>query len=513
MTRQREADVAVVGSGVCGMLVARELVRAGRQVTVIERGGMKSHSEQLRDERHEVDIPSAEPNHESTYPWDYVYGVGGSSLHWAGVAPRFLPSDFELRSRYGVGRDWPIGYRELEPFYEEAERMLAVSGGGENDLFPGRSSYPHPPHPFAPVDRLVAPMLEPYLPLAQARPTEEVSGRPACCGSARCALCPVNSRWSALHVLEDDGLMDKPGFRLLDRTVVARVRTARDRVTELDCIGAGGERSRLRASTVVLAANGIENAAILLRSDLGGGDVGRYLYDHEHRLIYLRVNKPTGHGTGNSLATGVSFDYVEGDWRSKRGGLLVYPYNPGRLLTEDLRVELVGGKRGRSLQRALRERFERTLVIDTLGEDLPRAERSVELSSKKDSFGLPRNRVRYSADSGYLERGRRFLMEDLERRLRPLGARVEKTFPVAQGAHQLGTCRMGEADGVVDRDQRHQRFENLYVAGGSAFPSYSAHHPTLTIAALAIRLGRELGGDRGGSRASERPAERARDTR
>ena len=51
---------------------------------------------------------------------------------------------------------------------------------------------------------------------------------------------------------------------------------------------------------------------------------------------------------------------------------------------------------------------------------------------------------------------------------------------------------MGGRDGVVDADLRHHRFENLFVVGGSAFPSYSAHHPTLTICALALRLGRDL---------------------
>jgi choline dehydrogenase-like flavoprotein len=50
-------------------------------------------------------------------------------------------------------------------------------------------------------------------------------------------------------------------------------------------------------------------------------------------------------------------------------------------------------------------------------------------------------------------------------------------------------------DGVVDKNLRHHRVENLYLAGGSAFPTYSALHPTTTIAALAIRLGRHLVAD------------------
>jgi choline dehydrogenase-like flavoprotein len=492
------ADVAVVGTGVSGLLVARELARAGREVTLIERGADKSHAEQLRTGTHDLDIRSAQANHESApgqpaYPWDYVYGVGGSSLHWAGVSPRFLPSDFEFRTRYGVGRDWPISYKELAPFYDEAEHALAVSGGGDNKLFPGRGKYPHPPHPYAPVDRLIAGHLGPYFPLPQARPTESVGGRAACCGSARCGLCPVNARYSGLHTIADERLFDRPGVKLVDRTVVARIRATGRRVTTLECIGNDRERSTIRANTVVLAANGIENAAILLRSDLGGGDVGKYLYDHEHRLVYVRVNRPAGHGYGYSLATGVSYRYAEGEFRSKRGGLLVYPYNPGRVMVDDLMDSLVAGDSGKRMQARLRRRFERTLVLDTLGEDVPRRERSVELSPHKDSLGMPKNRVTYPADSDYLEDGRRALYRDLERRLAPLGAKFEKTTAVARGAHQLGTCRMGKNDGVVDPDQRHHRFENLYVTGGSSFPSYSSHHPTLTIAALAIRLGRHLG--------------------
>jgi len=302
----------------------------------------------------------------------------------------------------------------------------------------------------------------------------------------------VDARYSVLHTTGDERLLDNPRLTLRERTVAARLRTDPDKVTGIEVIDAGGERSTLNAGTVVLACNGIENAAILLRSGLGGDDVGKWLYDHEHRLIYMKLDRSARHGKGNSLATGICYDYAEGDFRRRRGSLLVYPYNPGRLLTDDLIDGLIGGREGRALRSRANELFDRTLVLDTLGEDLPRRERRVELSPRKDSFGLPLNRIRYPADSDYLERTRRAVYADLERRLSPLGARIEKTFPVAQGAHQLGTCYMGERDGVVDSDQRHHRFENLYVAGGSAFPSYSAHHPTLTITALAIRLGRHL---------------------
>ncbi len=62
------------------------------------------------------------------------------------------------------------------------------------------------------------------------------------------------------------------------------------------------------------------------------------------------------------------------------------------------------------------------------------------------------------------------------------------------GAHHLGTCRMADdpADGVVDRDCRVHGIDNLYVAGGSVFPTAGALQPSSTIAALALRLSDHL---------------------
>lgn len=62
------------------------------------------------------------------------------------------------------------------------------------------------------------------------------------------------------------------------------------------------------------------------------------------------------------------------------------------------------------------------------------------------------------------------------------------------GAHHLGTTRMSDdpAFGVVDRDCRVHGVANLYVAGGSVMPTSGHANPTLTIVALALRLGEHL---------------------
>ena len=62
------------------------------------------------------------------YPAEYVRIVGGTTWHWAAHAWRNVPNDLRLKSQYGVGVDWPISYEELEPYYQEAEEIMGVSG-------------------------------------------------------------------------------------------------------------------------------------------------------------------------------------------------------------------------------------------------------------------------------------------------------------------------------------------------------------------------------------------------
>ena len=133
--------------------------------------------------------------------------------------------------------------------------------------------------------------------------------------------------------------------------------------------------------------------------------------------------------------------------------------------------------------------FKSTQGID----DLPQRANTVRLSSRRDPNGIPYNRVSFRGQTDYFERAVRHLVDDLPRRLRPLGAgRPDFDSPVLGGAHISGTLRMGLHDGVVDRDLRHRSRSNLFVSGASVFPTFSPAHPTLTIGALAVRLGRML---------------------
>lgn len=494
-----EADTVIIGSGVAGVLVAQELARRGQQVTIVERGSLVPWKQSIQTYRYESDSPTARHNDEDApngerWELQYVYGVGGSCNHWTGQSPRFLPEDFEMRSRYGVMVDWPISYEELLPHYQGAERAMAIAGG-HNDLMPG-AGFPLPAPPLSPQDRSLAPYLHPFIALPQARPTRPVGERPACCGSARCDLCPVNARFSVLNGL--GSVLEQPEVRLIKDTIAARLVKARTgrQVAELECINAGKERTTIVANRFVVAANAIESPALLLRSQIDTQATGRYFSTRRSTVMELRTRKPVGPGRGASRNTGGSYAYYRGDFRTRRVAALLSPVNFGasHAMSRSIIADIVAGTSANKLRKRAVASWERTIVVDVTLEDEPDPSNTVALSPKKDSFGIPLNRVRITGGSrAYEERAIDHLTQDLPKRLRPIGARDVSFTLKNEGAHLLGSLRMGrESEGVVDRDLRHHGFDNLFVVGGSVFPTYSASHPTLTIAALAVRLGRML---------------------
>src|SRR6266566_6559824 len=125
-------DAVVVGAGACGGLVAKELAKAGMSVVVLEAGKRYDPRVDLRNsEANGGKIQWGEPR---VYTGKHAVapkagmGVGGGTLTWLGVMPRFHPEDFRTKTLEGVGEDWPIGYEDLRPYYARVERDFGVAG-------------------------------------------------------------------------------------------------------------------------------------------------------------------------------------------------------------------------------------------------------------------------------------------------------------------------------------------------------------------------------------------------
>ena len=157
MARYRDTesvDLVIVGAGAGGGVLAQRLARKGWRIVVLEKGPLwDPDRDWVSDEKGSSGLYWTEKRIVSgTDPIEMGknnsgLGVGGSMTHFAGYVPRLHPSDFEVRTRDGVGVDWPISYADLRESFERIERELPVAG--EYWPWGDPHGYPHGPHPVA----------------------------------------------------------------------------------------------------------------------------------------------------------------------------------------------------------------------------------------------------------------------------------------------------------------------------------------------------------------------------
>jgi choline dehydrogenase-like flavoprotein len=521
------ADVVVIGAGTAGSLLAHRLARVGASVLILEAGPRIDRSDAV-----ERFWSSATKSPNSPYPAGplapqpdtgdggayyvndgpdlfqglYLRGVGGTTWHMGGTAMRYRPSDFRLRSLFGVGVDWPIAYEDLDPWYEEAERETGVSGDAAHDWgAPRRAPLPMPAVPASYLDQVVAGVL-PSLGLSlrvfpQFRNTQDFDDRPACCGNATCVpICPIGAKW--------DGSVpaakaEKAGARLVPDAVVFRMEVGDDgNVASVQFKRPDGSVGQARGRIVVLAAHAIETPKLLLMSrsermpaGIGNssGNVGRYLMGQIDQVAIGLTREPVYPYRGPVGTSGI-VEYRDGPFRADLAAAGTSLSNAGwaRALGP-LRygAELAGrGVRGTALAKQVAHRVARELMIGSTAEMLPSPDnRIVPAFDLLDAAGLPRPRLTFRIDD-YAKRGLAVAIERQNRIFAALGATEIRTFPMSSStATVIGTARMG-ADpktSVVDPQLRAHDHRNLFVVGASAFPTAGVLPPTLTIAALALR--------------------------
>ena len=359
---QRITDVVIVGSGVCGALVAARLATRGVSVRILEAGPRVSRPAALAQFRAalikvpECPYPNAPYAPHSTsdkpdiyylqngpdkFEATYLRQVGGTTWHWLGTSFRFVPDDFRLRSKFGVGVDWPISYDDLEPWYCEAEQELGVAGDPNAALDAPRSRpYPLPGIPLTYLDQRVAAAVAKLgysvQPTPQARNSQRYQNRPACCGSASCIpICPVQAKYDAMvHVTQ----AERAGAELIDRAIASAVEVGADgRVSGVRYKRPDGSEARAVAKVYVIAAHGIETPKLLLQSrtaERPGGvanssdQVGRNLMDHPTRQSWALADEPLWPYRGPLSTAGIESPR-SGDWRADHGAFRVQFHNRG----------------------------------------------------------------------------------------------------------------------------------------------------------------------------------------
>jgi choline dehydrogenase-like flavoprotein len=522
------ADVVIVGSGVAGSLAATRLARAGVKVVILEAGPRVQRAAALAVYRDAlVKIPEApypdtpyaprpksdDPDHyflqngADKFGGTYLRQVGGTTWHWLGTSLRFVPDDFRLRSKFGVGVDWPISYDDLEPWYGQAERELGVAGDESAGVNVPRSQpYPMPMIPLSYADQRTAAALQgtPHKvePTPQARNSQRYDDRPACCGSASCIpICPVQAKYDATtHVAQ----AEKAGAQLVPEAVVTRLEVGADgRITALVVKRPDGSEDRATARVFVIAAHGIETPKLLLQSRTDqrpGGvanssdQVGRNLMDHPSQLNWALAGEPLGVYRGPLSTAGIEYTRA-GDWRADHGAFRIQLDNRGWEWptggpATTVRELIKQGLRGDDLDRALADHSSREVTFVPMVEQLPSPDnRIVPDFDRRDAIGIPRPLITFKIDDyskRALEHGRRIARE-IAKALK--ATEVHEGTDILSSGHVMGTYRMGTdpKQSVVNADQRSHDHPNLFLLGSGVFPTSAASNPTLTIAALALR--------------------------
>ncbi len=523
MPAKEDTDVLIIGAGPAGATAARMLAESGYRVTVLEQGGWVNRLDYPSD-KPERDVYvasswSANPNVRQG-AWDYpcdvseadvhplnFNGVGGSSIVYGAEWPRFVPSDFRVRTLHGVADDWPLAYEDLEPYYELVDEMVGVSGRSGDPAYPPTVT---PPLPGVPIGRVGVKAAEGmnrlgwhWWPATQAILTKTHGDRGACARWGTCMSgCPEGAKGSFDAAMWPAAIA--AGAKLITEARVREITIdGAGLATGANWIDAAGSEHHTPAPMVVVCANGVGTPRLLQLSTSSrfpdglansSGLVGRRLMMHPFVGVMGIYDEPLESWLGPFGANLYSLEFAETDLkrgfaRGAKWSAMSIP-GPMEILARfaDLPVAERTGSAGQALvKRVLGRAFEWAASI----EDLPDESNTVTLSPELvDGSGVPAPKIRYRLSEDSI-RNLEWNVERMHEAHRAAGAvetrRVE--WMPAVGWHMLGTARCGDdrATSVVDRFGRAHDVSNLFVLDGSVFVTSSSVNPTSTVVAFAAR--------------------------
>ena len=520
------ADVVVVGAGASGAAFTWSLAQAGINVVCLEQGGWVAEDAfptsdadaqiHLQTDFHPDPgfrgLPADYPVNETETPIaPLMYNaVGGSLIHWGAHFPRFHPSDFRVKTLEGVAEDWPVSYEELEPYYDENDRMMGVSGLMGDPAYPEKPERPCPPLSIRKSGELLAKALYKLGWHWWASDTAVSSGSydgrgPDMGGFLRSFASADLNYWPAAL---------KGGARLEIHARVREILVDESGNATGVLYYQDGELKEQKAKVVVLACNGIGTARLLLNSTSAifpnglansSGLVGKCLMHHPVGSVLGVFDEWLGtEGGGPRGSTMLSQEFYETnpDHDFIRGyELQILSYGNAPL------AAALGGLMGQKVawgedhHDEFKQRFGHSVCIAIMSEDLPEEHNMVTLDSEMtDSDGIPAPKINYTVSENtakMLEHGVARATEIME------AAGATKVFSSTlrrnAGWHLLGTARMGEdpETSVVDRWGRTHDVSNLFIIDGSIFTTSACVNPTPTIQALALRTADYLKGEGG----------------
>jgi gluconate 2-dehydrogenase alpha chain len=449
--------------------------------------------------------------------------VGGGLTHADWKARRLRPADFRLKTLadqfgYDITNsttvDWPISYDDLEPFYALAEQIIGVQGPAQlPELFAPRRSSPYPMPPGVPqyLARVVTVGaqqlgLSPF-PAPTGITSRPYRGRPACndCGFDVGFACPIGAKGTpAVTALRDALLTGKVSVKPDSHVFRLNMGKGGREVESVAFLDEDGSPRELAADIFVLAASAIESARLCLLSGLSNTLIGANLmFQRETFAIGIFAQQLHAHrGRSSSFQLDDFAGPAEiADYKNFRSGGAPLPrggtteISGSQPLISEGQAYPFGEAHKQSMRQSpLREHL---AVLTMEGEDLPQASNRVDLDpGLRDSHGFPVARITYASHPYELNAAAHYqpIMVDVlstAGALSTVPVMPNQMSPIPASRHIMGTLRMGSdpASSVTDANGKFHDVANLYAADGSVFPTSGGMNPSLTIMALAYRIG------------------------
>ncbi|MGH9410133.1 MAG: GMC oxidoreductase [Vicinamibacterales bacterium] len=562
-------DVVIVGSGAGGGMAAKVLTEAGADVLMLEAGPMwdpvkdsKMFEWNYESPRRGASIPSrqfgefdaalggftleGEPYTTAQgqqFLWFRSRMLGGRTNHWGRISLRWGPDDFRPKSVDGLGDDWPIGYDDLRPFYDEVDKLVGVYGTNLGPRFPNEPDglFLPPPQPRC-YELLIrdasARLNVPCVPARLSILTKPLNGRPACHYCGQCNRgCATGSNFQSTTVLIPPAM--KTGRLTLIADAMAREVTVddgglADGVTYID--KKTGRDNHARGRIVVLAASSCETARLLLNSKSGkfpqglansSGAVGRYLTDSTGAGVSGFIPRLMSNIPHNEDGVGgmhlfmpwwldnKKLDFPRGYHIEIGGGRRM----PGAGFLGNIHsftgVDASGtpiafGGYGTQLKDDYRRVYGSVVSFSGRGEMIPNDNCYCEIDPRQvDQYGIPVLLFHWKW-SDYEKLQAKHMQETFRAIIHEMGGTPlsqmpseERRYGLAQGGeiiHELGTTRMGNdpSTSVLNSQCQAHDVKNLFVADGGPFVTQANKNCTWTILALSMRTSQYIADQRRG---------------
>jgi choline dehydrogenase-like flavoprotein len=503
-------DIIIIGSGAGGGTLAWKLAPSGKKILILERGNYIPKEKENWDAR-EVFTKGRYRTTEQWFDKDdkpfspYThYAVGGNTKMYGAALFRLRETDFHETKHFGgISPAWPIDYKDLEPFYTEAEVLYSVHGQRGIDPTEPRASmaYPLPPLKHEPsmqelFDNIQSLGYKPFpLPIGvRLGENGRVGSSPVRLSNFDGFPDPTEAKADAQVVSLRQALL-LPNVTLLTGAHVDKLITdlSGKRIAVVE-VTRGSEKLSFESDIVVLSAGAVNSAAILLRSSgrqlpnglaNSSGMVGRNYMLHQNGCVINFSQKPNTSQFQKSFSLSDFYHRAE-DSEFPLGTIQLMGKNdPDTVL--DLAKDHFPGK-------SFEELSSHSIDFWITSEDLPDENNRVVL--RKDG-GIKTNYTVNNREAYNRLKAKLYEILDKLSLKDPLlrnAIRLGYDLGVSGVSHQMGTLKFGKdpKTSVLDVNCKAHDLDNLYSVDASFFVSSGAFNPSLTIMANALRVGTHL---------------------